>query len=169
MRTFPRLGAIGFLVGSLGCQDDPRGLATTPPETGGTSSVFFLTLSDKAPRVGSTVTVTANVAPARGAKAIGSFSGHLRYDPGGLSFVAESRLLTGIRAFNPQPGDIRVAGAAAEGFQDDRLFAVTFKVNDLRAVATLELALDEMNATDFENHLPPDPLQRRVRLGSPRK
>jgi len=169
MRTLPKLSAIGLMVAGLGCQDEPRGLATRPPEPGATNAVSYLTVSDAHPGAGSTITVTANVVRARSAKAIGSFSGHLRYDPGGLSFVAESRLLTGIRAFNPQPGDIRVAGAAAEGFQDDRLFAVTFKVNDLRAVATLELALDEMNATDFENHLPPDPLQRRVRLGSPRK
>ncbi len=166
MRTFPRLGAIGFLVGSLGCQDDPRGLATTPPETGGTSSVFYLTVSDKAPRVGSTITVTANVAPARGAKAVGSFAGHLRYDPIGLTFVAESRLPAGLRAFNAQAGHIRVAGAAVEGFQDGRLFAVTFRVNDTRALATMELALDEMTGTDFGNHLSADPRQRAVRLGS---
>ena len=113
------------------------------------------------------MTVTANVARARRATAVGSFAGHVRYDPGGLVFVAGSRLPSGMRAFNPQPGHIRVAGAAAEGFQDGRLFALTFKVNDPRALRTIELALDEINGTDFGNHLPADRLKRTVRLRSP--
>jgi len=69
-----------------------------------------------------------------------------------------------MRAFNPQPGHIRVAGATAEGFRDGRLFAVTFKVKDARALATLELALDELNGTDFANRLPTNPHDRRVHL-----
>jgi len=122
-----------------------------------------VTASDEAPRVEATITVTARAAPAP-RKAVGSFAGHLRYDAGGLTFVGESQLPTGMRAFNPQPGHIRVAGAAAEGFRDGRLFAVTFKVNDPRALATIELALDELNGTDFANRLPANPHERTVHL-----
>ena len=164
MRILPRLIAIGFVVVDLSCQDEPRGLTTTPPETDGSSSVVYLKVSDEAPGVGSTITVTANVVRARGAQAVGSFAGHLRYDASGLTFVGESRLPTGMRAFNPQPGHIRVAGAAAEGFRDGRLFAVTFKVNDLRALATIELTLDELNGTGFGNRLPANPDEHTVHL-----
>ena len=169
MRILPRLIAIGFVVVDLGCQDEPRGLTTTPPETDGSSSVVYLKVSDEAPGVGSTITVTANVVRARVAQAVGSFAGHLRYDASGLTFVGESRLPTGMRAFNPQPGHIRVAGAAAEGFRDGRLFAVTFKVNEPRALATIELALDELNGTDFGDRLPANPNERTVHLSFTRK
>jgi hypothetical protein len=164
MRTVARLSAIGFVVWGLGCRDDPGGVPTTPPEIGVTGSVLYLTVSDNAPRVGGTVTVTAYAATARSAKAVGSFAAHLRYDTHGLTFVAESRLPTGLRAFNPQPGHIRVAGAALEGFPDGRLFAVTFRVTEPRALTTMELALDELNGTDFGNRLPASPAERTVRL-----
>jgi hypothetical protein len=74
-----------------------------------------------------------------------------------------------MRALNPQPGHIRVAGAAAEGFQDGRLFAVTFKVKDPRGLATIELALDELNGTDFGNRLSTNPGDRTVHLRFTRK
>ncbi len=87
----------------------------------------------------------------------------------GLALVAESSLPSGMRALNPQPGHIRVAGAAVEGFADGRLFAVTFRVTDPRALASMELTLDEMSGTDFGNRLPANPLHRSVRLGSTRE
>ena len=146
MRTSVRLSAIALMAVGIACQDEPRSLVTAPPQTGGA------------------ITVTARAAPAPSAKAVGSFAGHLRYDAAGLTFLGESQLSTGMRAFNPQPGHIRVAGAAAEGFRDGRLFAVTFKVKDPRALAMLELALDELNGTDFGNRLPTNPHERRVHL-----
>jgi len=164
MRTSVRLSAIALMAVGIACQDEPRSLVTAPPQTGGANPVLSLTASDQATRVDATITVTARAAPAPSAKAVGSFAGHLRYDAAGLTFLGESQLSTGMRAFNPQPGHIRVAGAAAEGFRDGRLFAVTFKVKDPRALAMLELALDELNGTDVGNRLPTNPHERRVHL-----
>ena len=110
MRSLQTIRAIGLVVAGLTCRDEPRGL-TTPPEPA--NSAFYLTLSSETAGIGSIATVTAHAAGARGARAVGSFAGHLRYDPGGLTFVAEFNLASGLRAFNPQPGHIRVAGAAA--------------------------------------------------------
>lgn len=165
MRSAPALTAIAMAVWAFACRDDARRFTgpSAGPETG---SVLYLTVSGEAPRPGSVATVTANVAPLPGVKAVGSFAGHLRYDPSGLAFIAESKLPTGIRALNPRPGHIRAAGAAVEGFADGRLFAVTFLVKDPRAMASLEVTLDEMTGTDFANRLPANPLHRTVRLRS---
>ena len=168
MRGLRALSRIGLVVITLSCRDDPRRVITeTPaPEAG---SVLYLTTSDQAPPPGSTITVTANVAPLPDIKAIGSFVAQLRYDTAGLTFIAESRLPSGMRVLNPQPGHIRAAGAAVEGFADGRLFAVTFRVTDPRALASMELTLDEMTGTDFGNRLPANPLHRSARLGSTRR
>ncbi len=166
MPSVPTLARITVALWALACRDDPRRSFTDlppPPETG---SVVYLTMSSEDPRPGSVVTVTAHAAAVSGVKAIGSFAAHLRYDPAGLVFVAESKLPTGLRALNPQPGYVRAAGAAVEGFRDGRLFAVTFKVNDPSALASMELTLTEMNGTDFANRLPANPVHRTVRLGS---
>ncbi len=165
MRRIPTLAGVAVALLAIACRDDPRRLITAPPPAPETASAPYLTVSGEDPRPGSTATVTAHVAPASGVKPIGSFAAHLRYDPAGLAFVAESKLPTGLRALNPQPGHIRVAGAAVEGFTDGRLFAVTLKVNDPRGLASLELTLDEMTGTDFANRLPANPAHRTVQLG----
>src|SRR5690348_1037405 len=115
MRSPRNVTAIALALLALGCRDDPRRLITDPPLS---PAPVYLTVSGEDLRPGSTATVTAHVVVASGVKAIGSFAAHLRYDPAGLAFVAESRLPTGLRAFNPRPGHIRVAGAAVEGFAD---------------------------------------------------
>ena len=168
MRGLRALSRVGLVSIALGCRDDPRRVftETAAPQAG---SVLYLTTSDQAPPPGSTITVTANVASIPDLKAIGSFVAHLRYDTAGITFIAESRLPSGMRVLNPQPGYIRAAGAAAEGFADGRLFAVTFRVTDPGALASMELTLDEMTGTDFGNRLPANPLHRSARLGSTRR
>jgi len=168
MRGLRTLSRLGLVVIALGCRDDPRRVLTetAAPQAG---SVLYLTTSDQAPPPGSTITVTANVASIPDIKDIGSFVAHLRYDAAGLTFIAESRLPSGMRVLNPQPGHIRAAGAAVEGFADGRLFAVTFRVTDPGALASMELTLDEMTGTDFGNRLPANPLHRSARLGSTRR
>ena len=168
MRGLRALSRVGLVSIALGCRDDPRRVftETAAPQAG---SVLYLTTSDQAPPPGSTITVTANVASIPDIKAIGSFTADLRYDTAGITFIAESRLPSGMRVLNPQPGHIRAAGAAAEGFADGRLFAVTFRVTDPGALASMELTLDEMTGTDFGNRLPANPLHRSARLGSTRR
>lgn len=169
MCSLRTLSRTGLVIIALGCRDDPRRVLTEAPATPEAGSVLYLTTSDQAPPPGSTITVTANVAPTPDSKAIGSFAAHLRYDTAGITFIAESRLPSGMRVLNPQPGHIRVAGAAVEGFADGRLFAVTFRIRNPGALSSMELTLDEMTGTDFGNRLPASPLHRSVRLGSIRK
>jgi hypothetical protein len=152
---------VGLLVLSAACQDEPRSPTTPRP---GTTAAFFLTVSNGLPVRGSTITVTANAAALPGGNTVGSFTAQLNYDSAGLRFVAESRLPHGMRAVNAQPGQIRVAGASSDGLGDGHLFAVTFTVLDPKALASLELVIDELNGSDFSNQLPSDPRQRTTRF-----
>ncbi len=169
MCSLRTLSRTGLVIVALGCRDDLRRVFTETPAAPEAGPVLYLTTSDQAPPPGSTITVTANVATIPDIKAIGSFAAHLRYDTAGLTFIAESRLPSGIRALNPQPGHIRVAGAAIEGFADGRLFAVTFRVTNPGALTSMELELDELTGMDFGNRLPANPVHRSVRLGSTRR
>ena len=154
MSTASTLGLLVIAVLTVACQDEQRRPATAPATAQRSDTVFFVTVSDAAPAVGATVTVTANVAQRSGFKPVASFKAHLRYDATGLTFLRESRLPSGIRAFNPQRGDVIAAGAAVEGFQDGRLFAATFSIQNPAALASLALEVEELNGTDFADQLP---------------
>jgi hypothetical protein len=154
------LGAVLVAVLAVGCQDERRRPVTAPPAAQLKDTVFYVTVSDANPTVGATVTVTANVAQRPGVQPVGSFKAQLRYDATGLTFVRESKLPNGVRAFNPQHGDLIAAGAAAGGFQDGRLFAATFTIQNPAALTSLALEVEELNGTDFASQLPP------VRQGS---
>ena len=152
---------------ALACVEHPRPLAA-PGAPQRSDTILYVTVSDPNPPAGSTITVTAMVAPRAGLKAVGSFKARLTYDSTGLTFLQEGKLPTGMRVLNPRLGRIIAAGAAAEGFQDRRLFAVTFKVQRPAALGSIELSVEELNGTDFANQLPPVH-ERSVRLTAPQR
>lgn len=156
------LGALAVAVLTVACQDEHRRPATAPGAALRSDTLFFVTVSEATPSVGATVTVTANVARRPDFKPVASFKAHLLYDATGLTFLRESKLPSGIRALNPQRGDIIAAGAAVDGFQDGRLFAATFTVENPAALSSLALEVEELNGTDFIDQLP------KVRRGSVR-
>ena len=159
---------LGVAALTLACQDERRRPVTAPATAQRSDTVFFVTVSDSQPAAGATVTVTAHVAQRSGFKPVASFKAHLTYDATGLTFLRESKLPNGMRALNPQRGDIIAAGAAAEGFQDGRLFAATFSIQNPAALASLALEVEELNGTDFANQLPALPAVRRgaLRIGA---
>ena len=148
------IAALGVMALTLTCQDERRGRVTAPAVAQRSDTVFFLSVSDPRPAAGSTVTVTANVARRSAFKPVAGFKAHLRYDPTGLTFLRESTLPNGVRAFNPQRGHLIAAGAAAAGFEDGRLFAATFRVQNPGALHSLALDVEELNGTDFADQLP---------------
>ncbi len=156
------LGALAVAVLAVACQDERRRPVTAPAAAQLKDTVFYVTVSDANPTVGATVTVTANVAQRPGFKPVGSFKARLLYDATGLTFLRESKLPSGIRALNPQRGDIIAAGAAVDGFQDGRLFAAAFTVQNPAALSSLALEVEELNGADFVDQLP------KVRRGSVR-
>src|SRR5207249_11122827 len=106
--------------------------------------------------------------PARELQAGRQFQGPSEVRPKRAHVPAAKQAATGIRALNPQPGDIIAAGAAADGFEDGRLFAVTFQVQKPAALGSIELSVEELNGTDFANQLPPVH-ERSVRLTAPQR
>jgi len=167
LRWWSGLAVLAVVVFALGCVEQRRPV-TAPGFSKRSDPTLSLTVSDSNPAAGSTITVTAMVAPRAGLTAVGSFKAVLTYDSTGLTLLRESKLPTGMRALNPRPGHIIAAGAAAKGFQDRRLFAVTFGVRRPAALASIEFSVEELNGTDFANQLPPV-RERSVRLIAPQR
>ncbi len=70
------LAALGVAVLTLACQDDQPRRVAAPPDAQRSDSVLSLTVSSLKPDVGSTITVTANVARRASFKPVGSFKAH---------------------------------------------------------------------------------------------
>lgn len=75
---------------------------------------------------------------------IASATARLLYDTTGVELLREEPIDDGaVRVMNPQPGVVRFAGVAANGFVDGRVYAWRFVVHRTAAIRTLRLAIDE--------------------------
>ena len=126
---------------------------TTPAPALSSGPASFLTVSDSNPAVGSTIIVAGNVAAASAARGVASFRARLVYNTAALEYVEEVPLPGMMRALNPQPGRIIVAGASPTALADSRLFAVRFRVRAPQPLGALTLALDELNDADYASQL----------------
>ena len=159
------LPLVALTVLSTACRDDrketPVGPVDPKPETS-VGTVAYLTISDSAPAAGSTVTVTAF---ANGTNvSFGSFAAHLTFDAEGLAYLSESSSGAGMRAVNPQLGDVAVAGVNLEGFAEGELFAVQLKVVNPKAVASLALSMSELTTVSYRNEKATLSVQKPVRF-----
>lgn len=154
---FRFLTILGLSAGALACDDDTRAPLLAPPLPV-SGSAAYLTVSDPHAATGAIVTVTAAVRGAQGMPRVGAFTARLAYDATGLEYLGESELDGGMRALNAraEPGGtfLIAAGASAEGFGDDRLFAVHFKVLNASALQSLSLDMSELTGVDFATQLP---------------
>jgi len=99
-----------------------------------------LDLSDSLAAPGSEVVVTARIVGAL----LASATARLSYDTTGVAFLREEPIADGAtRVMNPQPGVVRVAGVAANGFVDGRVYALRFVVRQTSALHSFHLAVDE--------------------------
>ena len=91
---------------------------------------------------------------------VGSFTARVTYDPASLEFVGEEPLTDGVlRALNPTPGLVRVAGAGVHGISETGLVALRFRVKARDGAATARATLDELHAlsrTDLSDRVRPD-------------
>ena len=148
-----RLFSLVLVAGAVACDDSRDAGSLVAPPTPKTGTVAYLTVSNPSAAAGSTVTVTATAQQAAGLSRVGAFSASLAYDASGLTFVSEQALGSGMRAVNARDGRIFAAGASSEGFAEGQLFAVTFRVVNPAALASLTLSVTELNGTDFGNRL----------------
>ncbi len=103
-----------------------------------------LVLSDSAPPVGGALVVSVQALSDQGT--VGSYTAKINYDATALRFAGEVAISDqALRASNPSPGLIRLAGAAASGFRDGRLASYKFVVLRDNSVRSLSLAVDEIH------------------------
>jgi uncharacterized membrane protein len=75
---------------------------------------------------------------------IASATARLLYDTTGVELVREEPIDDGAtRVMNAQPGVVRFAGVAANGFVDGRVYSWRFVVRRAAAMRTLRLVIDE--------------------------
>jgi hypothetical protein len=77
---------------------------------------------------------------------VGSYTAKINYDATALRFDGEVAMSDqALRASNPSPGLVRLAGAAAAGFTGGRLASYKFVVLRANSARTLSLVVDEMH------------------------
>ena len=77
---------------------------------------------------------------------VGSFTARIRYDAAALRFDGAIPMDdAAMRALNPMPGQLRLAGAAANGFSNGRLASYRFVALRANGAETLSLVVDEMH------------------------
>jgi hypothetical protein len=97
-------------------------------------------LSDSLAAPGSEVVVTVRIVGAP----LASATARLLYDSTGVELVREEPIDDGAtRVMNPQPGTVRFAGVAANGFVEGRVYAWRFIVRRTASLRALRLVVDE--------------------------
>ncbi len=139
---------VGILaLAALGACGDR--LASDPPAPPPRPELSQATLqwSDSAPPRGAIVTLVASTSPPAGS-VVGSYTARLRYDTLQLDVVAVDTLADGgLHAVNPQPGEYRLAGAAASGLPNGVLFRLRVRVRQPAGLQRVALLLDELHTT----------------------
>jgi len=110
------------------------------------STQVWLAVSDTAPAVGGTVKVSAQLVPdADSANRIVSFNARVAFDSSALAYIEDGAVADGaMRASNALGTEVRVAGAALDGFSTGLLFSAHFRVLKRDGLRSLRLTLDEL-------------------------
>ena len=139
-----RLPHFALAVVLAACTERPATVPAVPQR----AEAAHLVLSDSAARVGATMDVFAQ-ASATSPAAVGSFTMRIRFDTTFLRLEGELPLDDGaMRASNASAGQVRIAGAAQQGFAGGRLAALRFTVLRANAAQALQLVVDEMHTVE---------------------
>ena len=141
---WPGRNAIVLVLGafsSVACSEPYR---SSVVENAAPAVEAVLVLSNTAPSVGDVIVVSVRASSNQGT--VGSFTARIKYDSTALRFDGEMPLDDkGLRAVNPTPGLVRLAGAAASGFSDGQLASYRFFALARNGPQTLSLVVDEMH------------------------
>jgi len=140
-RALRRAGfATALIALSFACTEPQRADRTKPAPLPALDA--RIDLSDSLADAGSEVIVTARLVGAP----IASTTARLLYDTTGVQLLREEPIDDGAtRVMNPQPGVVRFAGVAANGFADGRVYAWRFAVRRTAAIRTLRFVVDEVH------------------------
>ena len=108
-------------------------------------------LSDSLAAPGTEVDVTVRVVGAR----LASMTARLAYDSSGMRFVREEAVSDGAtRVVNPQPGLVRFAAIAPNGFAEGRVYTLRFSVVRSSGLRSFQLSTDEAHSVSQANLAP---------------
>ena len=140
--------AVGLLMAAA-CTEPRRAEPTkTAPSP---QAEARLELSDSVAAPGTEVDVTVRVVGAR----LASMTARLSYDSTGIRFVREQSVSDGAtRVANPQPGLVRFAAIAPNGFADGRVYTLRFSVVRSSALRSFQLSTDEAHSITQANLVP---------------
>jgi hypothetical protein len=136
----PRSGvcAAAILALSFACTEPQHADRSRPTPTPALDA--RIDLSDSLAAPGSEVVATVRLFGAP----VASATARLLYDTTGVQLVREEPIDDGAtRVMNPQPGVLRFAGVATNGFVDGRVYAWRFIVRRTAAMLALRLVVDE--------------------------
>jgi hypothetical protein len=138
-RTVTALAAVCVL--GIGCTESYRSTGVQKPTPDVEAA---LVVSNLAAVPGSSIVVALQATTSDAS--VGSYTARINYDPAALRFDGEVSMGdNALRAFNPKPGLLRLAGAAATGFASGRLASYNFTVLRAQGAGTLSLAIDEIH------------------------
>lgn len=143
--------AVAVLLG--GCQD--RSPVTAPPAIQQTAQpavegpgAAYLSVSNLTPVSGSTIVVAGNVR-LDDSLTIASYVARLTYDHAALVFLDEVAGSDMMHVVNAQSNQVTIAAASAQGSTSGSLFKLRFRVDDPAGLASLSLAISELNDRQF--------------------
>jgi hypothetical protein len=149
----------GICIALVACQDEPArptGPTPTPVEQGVQA---YITVDNLNAAVGQTVRVRVEVqVGSQQSFKVGSYTGRLRFNPAKLAFRTENPVQDGLRVSNPAAapsGEIRFAGASAQGFNTLVLYDGSFEVRAAGYASDLSLVMEEMSAARTLTNLQP--------------
>lgn len=159
MRTrFPRILVPLLAAAALaGCDDDRSTVAlpTMPVAVPANALTAYMTIDKPQARFGESLTITVRATRGSAVRAIGSFNMTVSYDSTRLRVLDVARSATGMVLANTNNrGSIRAAGASGDGFTDDLLLTVTFRVTGPQPTRGLILDVSELNSIGFQDHRP---------------
>ncbi len=144
----------------VACQDDPLKSAlpeTPPPPVRGVQALVQVDNAQAQPGDQVQVFVRVQLGSETSGK-LGSYTGRLQFDPELLTHQSEVKINDGLRVTNPNgagAGEIRFAGAAAEGFTNLTLYAGVFVVKKVGYTDGLKLKIEELSAAGTLVNLQP--------------
>jgi len=149
-----------------GCRDHQPITAPVIPQAApdaGAPHTAYISVSNLSPEPGSTIVVSANVRLDE-AFTVASFVARIDYDPTALYFMEEVAGADMMHVLNAQEKQITVAAASAQGSSSGVLFRLRFRVDKPAGLASLALAVSELNDPQFKSQLSSVTLARSLRL-----
>jgi len=148
-RRVPALIVFGAALAAAACTEPRRAEQAKPAPS--VQPEARIELSDSLAASGTEVDVTVRVVGAR----LASMTARLAYDSSGMRFVREETIGDGAtRVANPQPGLVRFAAIAPNGFAEGRVYTLRFSVVRSSALRSFQLSTDEAHSVSQANLVP---------------